>query len=298
MLHVTNGHSVSLRDTGLEGHILVWLDVLHEGPVPASLNAAELRRVRGIFLDSEWPGESPAELELARRDAELEAHDEIALWFEHDLFDQLQLIQILDRVHGAAARVSLISTNRYLGMLTGEELASLWPARHDVAETEFELGEAAWRAFCSPDPAAIEALLARGTAELPFLAGALRRHLQQFPSVECGLARTERQILEIALEGKHTFPSLFSADQRREESIFMGDASLRRWIRGLMECRHPLLSVEDGVYRVTGLGRDALAAKVDHVRLNGINRWLGGVHLHGNESLWRWDESAGRLRPK
>src|SRR5262245_38861955 len=108
MLHVTNGTSVSLRDSGLPGDILTWLDVLHEGPVPAHLDPAQLRRVRGVFLDAEWQGNVPAELELAHRDAALEAHDEIALWFEHDLFDQLQLIQILDRVHGSVSQVSLI----------------------------------------------------------------------------------------------------------------------------------------------------------------------------------------------
>jgi hypothetical protein len=219
------------------------------------------------------------------------------LWFEHDLFDQLQLIQILDRVH-SLERASLICTDRYLGPMTAAELAALWPERRAVSEAEYVLAETAWRAFCSPDPTAIEALLARDTSAMPFLAGALRRHLEQFPAVENGLARTERQILEAASAGRHNFASLFAAEQQMEDRIFMGDASLRRWVRGLMECRNPLLSVEDGMYRVTGLGRDAMAAKVDHLRLNGINRWLGGVHLNGHEALWRWDAGAGRLRLK
>jgi hypothetical protein len=298
MLHVTNGESVSLRDSGVTGDILVWLDVLHEGPVPGNLDPAELRRVRGIFLDAEWPSVAPAEFKLAHRDAALAAHDQIALWFEHDLFDQLQLIQILERVHGAASEVSLISTDRYLGPMSGQELASLWPARHEVSNAEFELADAAWHAFCSPDPVAIETLLARDTSALPFLAAAMRRHLQQFPWVEGGLARTERQILQAALAGQHTFATLFAAEQKMEERIFMGDSALRRWVRGLTECRHPLLSVHEGVYRVTNLGREALAGSVDHVRLNGINRWLGGVHLLGDEALWRWDEKAGKLRLK
>jgi hypothetical protein len=298
MLHVTNGESVSLRDSGVAGDILVWLDVLHEGPVPGNLDPAELRRVRGIFLDAEWPSAAPAEFKLAHRDAALAAHDEIALWFEHDLFDQLQLIQILARVHGAASEVSLISTDRYLGPMTGPELAALWPVRHEVSDAEFELADAAWHAFCSPDPVAIETLLAHDTSALPFLAAAMRRHLQQFPWVEGGLARTERQILQTALTGQHTFPTLFAAEQKMEERIFMGDSALRRWVRGMTECRHPLLSVHEGVYRVTNLGREALLGSVDHVRLNGINRWLGGVHLLGDETLWRWDEKAGKLRLK
>jgi hypothetical protein len=298
MLHVTNGTSVSLHDTGIGGDVLTWMDVLHEGPVPGGLDSEELRRVRGLFLDGESPGSTPAELALARRDAVLASFDEFTLWFEHDLYDQLQLIQVLDRLHQQHARVTLISTDRYLGLLNGAELAALWPARRTVSEQQFALAEAAWSAFCSSDPTAIESLLARDTSALPFLAGALRRHLQQFPAVENGLARTERQILQLSAESRHTFQTLFAADQRLEERIFMGDTFFERWIRGLIECRHPLLAIEDGVYRVTGLGRDTLAGSVDHLRLNGINRWLGGVHLRGNDVLWRWDERAGRLRLK
>src|SRR6267378_3003024 len=125
MLHVTNGSSVSLAATGLGGEVLTWLDVLHEGPVPAGISDDELRRVRGLFLDSEWPGYASAAADLARRDQTLAAHDEVVLWFEHDLFDQLQLIQILDRLRHSRARLSMICTERYLGPMTAEELAEL-----------------------------------------------------------------------------------------------------------------------------------------------------------------------------
>ena len=37
-----------------------------------------------------------------------------------------------------------------------------------------------------------------------------------------------------------------------------------------------------------------LRALADHLRLNGIDRWLGGVHLHGDR-VWRWDGEHGKL---
>src|SRR5205807_1708362 len=147
----------------------------------------------GWLLDASWPGEISAIEELARRDAAFEnfdSHEEVVLWFEHDLYDQLQLIQILDRLRartGAGARargvtrLSLICIDRYLGGLTGAQLAALWPARRAVTPGELELAAAAWRAFRSPDPEEIEKLLHRDTSGLPFLDGALWRHLQQFP---------------------------------------------------------------------------------------------------------------------
>jgi hypothetical protein len=308
MLHVTNGSSVSLDASGLGGEVLVWADVLHEGPVPSRLNPDELTRVRSAFLDSLWPGERPASEGLAARDrtlAEHAAHGEVTLWFEHDLFDQLQLIQILDWFRGhesAIDRLRLICIDTYLGRLTGSQLANLWPHRKRVTPAELELASEAWRAFRSPDPTDIERVLRADTSALPFLAGALLRHLQQFPSVENGLARTERQILELIDAGQRDFGSLFPADQLREERIFMGDCVFYRYLRGLCDCRHALVreerSLEDrSRFALTPVGREVLAGQADHIRLNGINRWLGGVHLHGPEALWRWNEAAGKLVP-
>jgi hypothetical protein len=31
------------------------------------------------------------------------------------------------------------------------------------------------------------------------------------------------------------------------------------------------------------------------VRLNGVDCWLGGVHLLGRERVWRWDPAAQAL---
>src|SRR6185369_1945177 len=197
-------------------------------------------------------------------------------------FDQLQLIQILDWFRGrntSPTRVSLICIDNYLGLLTGEQLADLWPERHTITAAECDLAAEAWRAFRSPDPMDLERLWLADTSALPFLAGALRRHLQQFPSVENGLSRTEREILESVDDGATTFGPLFHASQKREERIYMGDSSFVRYVEGLSACRHPLLREHAGEYHLTSDGREVLAARSDHVRLNGINRWLGGVHL-------------------
>jgi hypothetical protein len=290
MLHITNGTSVSLAETGLGGEIVCWVDVLQEGPVPAGLELAGLTRLRITFLTAQWPEIRPT---LAQRDASLRRfaeHDEVILWFEHDLYDQLQLIQILDWFDGrdtAATRLSLICIGEFpgvepfhgLGQLTGAQLATLWPRRHAVSTAEFNLAAAAWCAFRSPDPMEIENLLRRDTSALPFLAAALLCHLQEFPSLENGLTRIQRQILELVDGGKRTFH----------------DFPFVSHVRGLAECRHPLLEEAGGEYRLTQAGRDVLAARADHIRLNGINRWLGGVHMHGSEVLWRWDENRRRL---
>ena len=87
-------------DLELARRILYWRDVLHEGPVP-DVAPDELRRIRGAFLAQGDASDhaNPMSL-LAERDRILEANreGEYVLWFEADLYDQLQLVQIVARL--------------------------------------------------------------------------------------------------------------------------------------------------------------------------------------------------------
>ena len=143
-----------------------------------------------------------------------------------------------------------------------------------------------------PDPLALDAIVnERNTDVLPFLQGALRRFLEEYPSVATGLPRTERHLLEILANGPLSPVDLFLAEQRREERVFMGDTTVWCRVRGLAPVQHPLVSlnVEErddpglpgGTVSITDMGRAVLAGAADAVRLNGFDRWLGGVHLYG-----------------
>jgi hypothetical protein len=50
-----------------------------------------------------------------------------------------------------------------------------------------------------------------------------------------------------------------------------------------------------GALALTDAGRDVLDGTADRIRLAGIDRWWGGVHLHGHEVPWRWDRHAQRV---
>ncbi|HKO98787.1 MAG TPA: hypothetical protein VJU86_17440 [Pyrinomonadaceae bacterium] len=48
-------------------------------------------------------------------------------------------------------------------------------------------------------------------------------------------------------------------------------------------------------FEITELGAAVLADAQDFIQLNGIDLWLGGVHLDGANTVWRWDESRQRV---
>ena len=305
LLHLTNGESAgnTLRQTGLGGAVLSWQDVLHEGPVPA-VAPAELRVVRARFLsECGWGSERSLLDSFERRDRlfehALEAQTRVVLWFEPDVYDQLQLLQAL--ALAGDAELELIQADEDLGPLPADELEALWPSRRPVTEGMRALARDAWDAFRAPEPAGLAELLERDTAALPHLGNALRRLLEELPDARTGLTRTERQLLEPLLEGLKRPAELYLASQAREEAVFLGDAWAWKRLAELaplveeLPAPPPLGDPRDfATTRVTltQLGRDVLAGKADRMETDPPTRWLGGTRLDGT---WRWDGATESL---
>jgi hypothetical protein len=319
MLHIAYGDSTagSLRAAGLLGEVRVCRDVLCEGPIPARATPEEWGQVRSEYWAAR--GYAPADEDLDA-DNDLEcciAHDEVVLWFEHDLYDQLMLVRLLNGFASRAlgrTRLSLICIDRFsgiprflgLGMLTPDQLATLFPHRKSINARQLQLGEATWSAFVSPTPLDLVDVLSRDTSALPFLAKALFRHLEEYPSVHNGLSRTESQILwSLAARGTVLGVDLWLSSQASEESYFTGDTTFAGVVEGLANAAVPAITLGPPRQKthfalarlatMTQTARDVLACKQDWVALNGMNRWLGGVYLHGRQPRWRWDDFHRRL---
>lgn len=289
MLHLTNGDSAAalIRRTGVSGNVIPWRDVLHEGPVPSRLTLEAMSEVRARYLSSWGAGPFPSVWRhFGSRDAALRAARNVALWFEHDLYDQLQLLQILATVaQQRETSAELICINAFpgitpfigLGQLSPVQLSSLWPTRRRVTPAQLTLAARAWKAFSSSDPLAIRQLLATDISALPFLRAALERHVEELPTPPDGLSRTERQILRAVAAGRRTFAAVFQANQAAEAAPFLGDTVVAARIAGMIHVRNPLLTREP--YSLTPAGQRVLAGEADARQLNGLDRWLGGVHL-------------------
>ena len=136
MLHITNGDSAvaGIEATGVGGDVVPWRDALHEGPLPGGVDEAEFRAVRSRFLaDCGWGAAETIEAGMRARDERLATalrRDEVVvLWFEHDLYDQLQLIQVLAAIDGDGGLVETILPDRFLGAIIGGLIVHRRPRR-------------------------------------------------------------------------------------------------------------------------------------------------------------------------
>ena len=312
-LHIANGTATTdlIARAGIAGDTSIWADPLHEGPVPRTASESDLLDTRARYL-SNAAGEPFDEVRswFASWHAAIArsaAYEELVLWFEHDLFDQLNLIHLLERIAAAplkAPAVSLICIGSFpgrpdfkgLGELTPEELAPLLDERQPVRDLQFTVARRAWDAFRSPSPEGIESLLKGDVTPLPYLARALRRLLEELPWTIDGLSRTERRVLEIAAGDPIDLRDAFPRMHTGEDCFYIADLSFYGVVGDLTALTPPLLSLSADTIDATAAGRALLAGTADRVALCGIDRWVGGVHLEGHGPVWRWDADLGRAR--
>lgn len=335
MLHIHNGDSSAdtAKQSSLAGEHFAWRESLITGPTPAGLTDDEWRRIRAKHLSGAYGvDEKECQQSLLRQEETLASyaqHEEVVLWFEHDLFCQVHLIYLLNwfSQHDLGnTKLSLICIGAFpgkenfrgLGELSAEQLASLFPARRQITGKQWALATSAWAAYCSSNPTDIERVLQADTSPLPFLGPALHAHLMRFPSTENGLGLIENRALKLIDNGAKTFTDLFSGFGESEPVYGLGDAQFWLTLQRLKTAEMPLLAITNGMsgseknsetnqqpltpeivknarVELTELGETVLKGEADFVALNGIDLWLGGVHLNDQKNLWRWDEQSGRL---
>jgi hypothetical protein len=332
MLHIHNGDSTAdtAKQSLLAGEHFAWRESLITGPTPSGLSNNEWRMVRSEHLSETYDIPlKEVEEGLLSQEEKLDSfsqHEEVVLWFEHDLFCQLHLIYLLNwfSQHDLGiTKLSLICINAFpgkenfrgLGELSAEQLSSLFPTRQAVTDKQLTLATAAWEAYRSSNPKDIEKIVGTDTSPLPFLRAALQAHLRRFPATANGLGLIENRVLKLIDEGAGSFTDLFTRFGDVEPVYGLGDAQFWIALQRMSATENPLLAirmatsdgaavrdqqltpeiVRDTTLQLTEVGRAVLNGEADFVALNGIDLWLGGVHLKNQNNLWRWDERSKQV---
>lgn len=330
VLHITNGDGAAglIKASELEGDILPWRDPMHHGPFPAGKNLEDLSKVRRRYLAGPDLAEDDVVRDFELRNAHLKSaklYEEVVLWFEHDLLDQLQILQVLDLVGTRFAEprtLSMICIDRFegvegfrgLGQLNCTQIKALWPRRKSVSDAQIALASKGWAAFGSSDPIALECFFGTDLSGLPFLADALQRHLEEYPDLATGLTRTEAQILALVADGVHSPIGLFVKNMELETALYMGDWTTFSRINVLCSGPSPLLRCEPGgTFRyppndtfapkefaqqslhLTRVGLEVASGNRSARPLIARDESLGGVHLQSGSPLWMWDSTNRRL---
>src|SRR6185503_19690496 len=144
---------------------------------------------------------------------------------------------------GLPAQLTIVSIDRHpevpnflgLGELKPEQLAELWPRRTPLSRDAIDEAITAWIAVTAPDPRALPFLTKRIKA-MPFLAGALERHLEEFPDPTSGMSRTERQVLAAIARGEGNAEALMRSSHAIDPRYPITDVVLLGTLQTLQAC--------------------------------------------------------------
>ena len=318
MLHLVNGESTALvmKNARVPGIIESADDILMEGPARNRLAQWQDWVFRAEFLEMHLA--IPRDEYLAgvqRRTRLLEQgleQDEVVLWFEEDVFCQVNYMQLLSWLARNATRLDQFTyvcppTER-LGELLPARLEQLFNQRKPVTEALTTLADSAWTAYTHNDPVGLQRLIDDGDfTAWPALRTGLRAHLARLPDVVAGVNRIERALLGSIQRGSSDFNGIFAALGAQLPEYGVGDGSVVRYLLDLAAAPAlvkidtgdgaPTLSVTAATtwsFALTALGHAVLGGQEDYARHAQFDRWLGGVHLFDKPG-WRWNNELQRV---
>ena len=180
--HVLPGDSLveEFSKTGLDGEIIVCREALIVGPITAE-TLDEFWDERAKFILTDY-GEDEIEFqekvanELERLD-EIAAGDEVNLWFEYELFCQVNMWFCISRLAESGADIYRVEPaviareDRWKGFggLPAEELVKCFEARTKLSDDDIDLGRKLWKAYQAKDKAQLADLAKTSSRAFPYL---------------------------------------------------------------------------------------------------------------------------------
>ena len=261
VLHITSGDiaGAALAESGVYGEILVWHDVLYDGPRTPGWPTDDILEKRAIFLsDMTGGGLSLKEIretfdEQYARLEKINADDHVVLWFDGCLFDQSMLVHILaclDTLQKNRAQLlcidSFLGIDPYhgLGQLSPDQLSAQYKSRKPVTDEQFAFAVRVDLAFAERKQQTMVDLSRTDNALIPWIPAAIRRWLEELPDRKTGLGKLERLALEAVNNGCErpwqVFRQVAQADTPPQ---YWGDITLWRKINGLADRDPPLVSI-------------------------------------------------------
>ncbi len=274
-MHITSGDIAGevLGSTGLSGEILVWHDLLYDGPRTSGWPAAAILRIRSQFIEQMTGGGLQAEEVLQtfkyqyNRIGSLPEDTHVVLWFDACLFDQSMLVHILSclDVKEKKKNVELLCIDAFegiepfigLGQLDSTQLASCWERRQPVLAEQFGYALLVDRAFGEQDLDLASELSKQRNAPLKWVPPVMERWLQEQPDAATGLGRLESMALEAIRGGCRKPWDIFNQVAAAESPPqFWGDTTLWLKINALADRRPSLVSIEGPRKRLPQWGSD------------------------------------------
>jgi hypothetical protein len=289
-LHITNGDNFTqrLQQLQVKGDFITWREMLCEGKTETNVGSESFWKTRFDFLHKNYNVSKSWFVEKTLKEyrslCNHKQQDQIILWFEYDLFCQINMLAVISwlKTNRRHAEISLICSGKEddsdrlysLSDLSDEQLLHSFDNRIVLSQDDIEYADYVWQLYCSDNPIRLENLTDFENYQFQYLYEALQAHLKRFPSIKNGLNELENRLLELSvIEKPKSKKDLLVNILKNQGRYGFGDSQYERILNSL----NPLFSSFKPV-KLTRKGKQILDGQTSyysHIRDN--EAYLGGA---------------------
>ncbi|WP_439129109.1 DUF1835 domain-containing protein [Polaribacter sp.] len=215
ILHITNGDSTTsyLKKLQFTGDFITWREMLCEGKTNTDVGSESFWKTRFDFFKNNYKVSKQNFINLTLKEyrnlCNFKQNKEIVLWFEYDLFCQINMLAVISwlKINRKGYPISLVCSGKIknttklkgLGELSETEIKEHYKNRINLSQDDIEYADYIWQLYCSDSPLRLETVYKfNPTSPFKYLASAIEAHLLRFPTIKNGLNKIENTVLETA----------------------------------------------------------------------------------------------------
>ena len=288
-LHITNGDDFSknIEELQLPGEIIVWREMLCEGPTSTILDSVEFYKLRKDFLGKTY--------NIAAEDYDRQfidelnkltvanGYDEVVLWFEFDLFSHINMLAVISHLleNKKNIPVFLVCSKRLenekeftpLSQLPLKHLKNHYEARIPLELEDLETAALIWQLYNADNPQKLISQIKKKT-NFEYLSSCIRAHIERFPNASTGINTLERNVLKlIETNNIKTRNHLIGYILEYQGYFGLGDLQVQRMIDRL----NIFYEIDDIGVSLNEKGHQALNATKNFYQELKNDEYLGGV---------------------
>lgn len=303
-LHITNGDSFTetLKKLRIKGDVITWREMLCEGKTETNVGSEAFWKTRFDFLHKNYNVSKSWFVEKTLKEyrslCNHKQEDEIILWFEYDLFCQINMLAVISwlKTHRRHVQISMVcsgyedDTNKLYGLneLDRDQLLRLYEKRMELNQDDIEYADYVWQLYCSDNPIRLENLVENDHYQFQYLGDSIKTHLKRFPTISNGLNEIENRVIEVAAKEKFTSKKALLEFLISNQGWYgFGDSQYERILKNIRPLFHSFNPV-----RLSNKGKEILKNQTNYyASMRNNEAYLGGALKYN----FLYNTEAGRI---
>ena len=291
-LHIINGDILAqnISELDLGGEMMVWREMLCEGPTVFPLASKAFFRTRSQFLEKNYDI-SPEDfqvkfIEELQKLNSLDGIEEIILWFEFNLFSHINMVAAISYLQEKKVDLPmyLVCSKKLkdekefqpLSQLPVRNLKNHFEQRIYLNQDDLEMAHLIWQYYNEHNPLKLKALI-KQKSNFEYLSSCIRAHIERFPNSNTGLNTIELNIFRLIKENNiSTMNQLLGYCMQYQGYFGYGERQMQRLLDKLKD----FYKVENEMVILTDMGEEALAKTRNFYRILKNEESFGGVKMY------------------